>query len=91
MTKSKPTVTDTINGYPKPVRAGVLALRDLILETADEIEGVGLIEEALRWGQPSYLTSETGSGGLLFKAGASIPTDEVRQCIAMALTYHLRE
>ena len=34
-----------------------------ILELAASIEGVGEIEEALKWGEPSYLTSKTKSGG----------------------------
>lgn len=28
-------------------------------------EGVGRIEESLRWGQPAYLTPETGSGSTI--------------------------
>ena len=48
--------------YPQPARAKLLALRRLILETARTTEGVGRIEEALKWGQPSYLTPETKSG-----------------------------
>lgn len=34
----------------------------MIFETAARTDGVGEIEEALRWGQPSYLTPATGSG-----------------------------
>jgi hypothetical protein len=48
--------------YPQPARAKLLALRRLILDTASTTEGVGRIEEALKWGQPSYLTPETKSG-----------------------------
>lgn len=40
----------------------LLTIRGLILETAARTEGVGPIEEALRWNEPAYLTSETGSG-----------------------------
>ncbi|KRP88465.1 hypothetical protein ACVMIH_004905 [Bradyrhizobium sp. USDA 4503] len=48
--------------YPAPVRAKLLALRRLIFETAKATKGVGALEETLKWGQPSYLTPETGSG-----------------------------
>jgi len=48
--------------YPAPVKAKLLALRRLIFETAKTIKGVGALEETLKWGQPSYLTPETGSG-----------------------------
>ncbi|MGL3211588.1 DUF1801 domain-containing protein [Bradyrhizobium sp. BR 1433] len=50
------------DAYPAPVRAKLLALRRLIFETAKATKGVGALEETLKWGQPSYLTPETGSG-----------------------------
>jgi hypothetical protein len=37
-------------------------LRQLIFATAAETDGVGKIEETLKWGQPSYLTESSGSG-----------------------------
>jgi hypothetical protein len=40
----------------------LLALRQLIFDTVNTVEGVGPLEESLKWGQPSYLTSETKSG-----------------------------
>lgn len=40
----------------------MLALRQLIFEVAQNTEGVGALEETLKWGQPSYLTTQTGSG-----------------------------
>ncbi|HEX7924620.1 MAG TPA: DUF1801 domain-containing protein, partial [Bradyrhizobium sp.] len=42
--------------------AKLLALRRLIFDTAKATKGVGALEETLKWGQPSYLTPETGSG-----------------------------
>ena len=50
------------NAYRKPLRAKLLALRRLILDTARTTAGVGAIEETLKWGQPSYLTTATKSG-----------------------------
>lgn len=118
---------------PKPVRTKLLALRRLILDTAKSTKGVGRIEEALKWGQPSYLTPETGSGStiridrvkaadnqvavffhcqtglvetfrelypmfsysgnraILLDAGKKLPEAELRHCVALALTYHLRK
>jgi hypothetical protein len=55
-------VDAVFKAYPQPARARLLALRRLILDTAKTTEGVGRIEEALKWGQPSYLTPETKSG-----------------------------
>ena len=51
--------------YPKPVRQKLLALRQMIFDVAKKTPGVGKLEEALRWGQPSYLTPETGSGSTI--------------------------
>jgi hypothetical protein len=57
-----PAVAEKFAGYPPDVRDKLLALRTLVLETAAVTPGVGRIEETLKWGQPSYLTPETGSG-----------------------------
>jgi hypothetical protein len=48
--------------YPAPVKSRLLALRRLIFDTAKTTTGVGALEEALKWGQPSYLTTESKSG-----------------------------
>jgi hypothetical protein len=57
--------------YPRPIREKLLALRQLILDTAESTEGVGPLEETLKWGQPSYLTLET-------KSGSTIRIDQVK-------------
>jgi uncharacterized protein DUF1801 len=51
--------------YPAPVKAKLLALRRLILDTAKATKGVGALDETLKWGQPSYLTAATGSGSTI--------------------------
>jgi Domain of unknown function (DU1801) len=119
--------------YPPVVRARLTALRELVFETAARTPGVGPLTETLKWGQPSYLTEETGSGttvridrlkagdgyavyfhcqsGLIgqfrelypdtfrydgrraihFDAKDRLPVRELRHCIALALTHHLRK
>jgi Domain of unknown function (DU1801) len=62
---SDPAVDAVFSTYPKPVRTKLLALRRLIFDTAKATKGVGRIEETLKWGQPSYLTPETGSGSTI--------------------------
>lgn len=42
--------------YPDHVRDKMRALRALILNTAEQTEGIGKVEETLRWGEPSYVT-----------------------------------
>jgi hypothetical protein len=59
---STSAVEAVFDAYPKPVKGKLLALRRLILDTAKATKGVGLVEETLKWGQPSYLTPETRSG-----------------------------
>jgi hypothetical protein len=57
-----PAVEQAFGAIPAPVRRKLLALRRLILETAAATEGVGEIEETLKWGEPAYLTPRTRSG-----------------------------
>jgi hypothetical protein len=59
---SDPKVAAVFSSYPEPLRTKLLALRQLILDTARTTEGVGPLEETIKWGQVSYLTPETGSG-----------------------------
>lgn len=40
-------------------------LRQLIFDTAAATEGVGELEETLRWGEPSYLTTKSKSGSII--------------------------
>src|SRR5260370_4305956 len=64
-------VEAVFGAYPKPVKAKLLALRRLIFDTAKATQGVGALEETLKWGQPSYLTPET-------KSGSTIRIDQVK-------------
>src|SRR5262245_59403041 len=128
-----PAVDAVFAACPEPGRTKLRALRRLIFDTARATKGVGTIEEALKWGQPSYLTAETGSGStiridrvkspgnqvavffhcqtdlvetfrelypklsysgnraILLDADKKLPEAELRHCVALALTYHLRK
>jgi hypothetical protein len=66
-----PRVAAVFDAYPPPVRKKLLALRKLIFDTAAKTDGVGALEETLKWGQPSYLTSET-------KSGSTVRIDAIR-------------
>lgn len=54
--KVNPAVSVVFDKYPDPVRNKMLALRKLVIETAKEIDGITVLEETLKWGEPSYLT-----------------------------------
>lgn len=129
-----PAVARIFASYPAPVRAKLRKLRELIFSTAKRTPGVGALEETLKWGQPSYLTTETKSGStirldaikstpgnyalyfhcqttlvetfkekfgptfryegnraLIFSASDKMPETELRECIALALTYHSKK
>jgi hypothetical protein len=59
---SDPRVAALFKSYPPVVRGKLVALRELVFDTARKTKGVGKLTETLKWGQPSYLTAETGSG-----------------------------
>lgn len=59
---SNPAVARVFEAYPEGVRDRMLELRDLLFEVAVGLPEVGPIEETLKWGEPAYLTSVTGSG-----------------------------
>lgn len=51
-------VEELIDSYPSEVTNKLLELRNLIYETASEIEDLKEIEETLKWGEPSYLVKK---------------------------------
>ena len=55
-------VKHKFDAYPDHIRPRMEKLRDLIYEVAESTEGVGKLEETLKWGEPAYLTSKTKSG-----------------------------
>lgn len=65
MSRPPADVAAVLAAYPRPIRVEVLALRSLILHTAEKTPGVGAIEETLKWGEPAYLTSASGSGSTI--------------------------
>lgn len=54
--KSDDTVPDLIDNYPESIRGKVKDIRNLIIQTAEELEGVNTLSETRKWGEPSYLT-----------------------------------
>ncbi|MCH9632679.1 MAG: hypothetical protein S4CHLAM6_10170 [Chlamydiae bacterium] len=58
-------VSEIFDSYPPIFRKKLLFLRNLILKIAKEDPRIGSIDETVRWGEPSYLTSETKSGSII--------------------------
>lgn len=60
-------VADRFAAYPAHVKPGMLALRELVFETAAATPNAGEIQEALKWGEPAYVTKN--------KAGSTVRMD----------------
>lgn len=59
---NNPSVKKVFDSYPNTAKEKLLFLRQLIFEVAEKTEGVGQLDETLKWGEPSYVTTETKSG-----------------------------
>ncbi len=56
--KQNPAVNKKFQNYPVSVQDKMNHLRQLILEAAEELEGLQEIEETLKWNEPSYLAKK---------------------------------
>ena len=65
-----PDVARVFEGYPEAMREKMLRLRQIVLDTASETEGVAALEETLKWGEPSYLTKGGSTIRMDWKARA---------------------
>lgn len=54
--KTNPKVKEVFANYPDIVRDKMSSLRDLVIETAEETEGIETLEETLKWGEPGFIT-----------------------------------
>lgn len=68
--KTNPKVDEAFALYPKIVREKMQFLRALVIETAEETEGVHELEETLKWGEPSFLTKKGSTLRMDWKAKA---------------------
>lgn len=53
---TNPKVEEVFANYPDFVRVKMEFLRELVIETAEEIKEVTHLKETLKWGELSYLT-----------------------------------
>ena len=73
-------VAAAFTAFPPDVRRQLEQIRDLIFATAAETPGVGPLTETLKWGEPAYLTQESGSGTTI-RLGWNPSTD--RSCAVL--------
>ncbi|PHQ79702.1 MAG: hypothetical protein COB66_06325 [Coxiella sp. (in: Bacteria)] len=60
-----PDVASEYERFPTHIRTKLLVIRKLIFDVAASIPEVGAIEETLKWGEPSHLTSASKSGSTI--------------------------
>ncbi len=56
MLKTNPKINEVFARYPAKVRPKMQYLRELVIKTAKETEGIDELEETLKWGEPSFVT-----------------------------------
>ena len=66
--RTSPEIADKFNNYPDFVRDNMQFLRALVIKTAAETEGVHILEETLKWGEPSFLTKNGSTLRMDWKA-----------------------
>ena len=119
--------------YPDGLRRRLMELRQLIIDTAAQTDGVGEITETLKWNEPAYLPKKPnvgttirinaikgsparyamfvhcqttlietyrqhypdqinfeGNRAVIFDTDHALPREPLKHCIALALTYHMR-
>ena len=125
-----PAIQQAYSSFPESQQKYLMALRALVLDVAEALELPGGIEEAMKWGQPSYLPVKPRIGttvrigsfdeqnvalyfncqtmlvetfralfgdslsysknrAVLLNTSISLPDQEIRLCVKMALRYHL--
>lgn len=58
-------VSRAYDAFPASIGKRLLWVRELIFAAAAAHEGIGRLTETLKWGEPAYLTEETGSGSTI--------------------------
>jgi len=58
-------VKQVFESFPKDARKRLMEVRGLILKCAADDDAIGKLTETLKWGEPAYLTEQTGSGSTI--------------------------
>lgn len=56
--QTNPEVEVVFSNYPDLVKEKMETLRQLVLEVAEEVDEIEVLEETLKWGEPSYLAKK---------------------------------
>ena len=58
-------VKSIFDSYPLAAGKRLMQVRQLILKCASQDDAIGELTETLKWGEPAYLTAQTGSGSTI--------------------------
>ena len=58
-------VPQAFSGYPREAQAILLAIRELIFAVSKSDPEIGQLQEALRWGELSFLTEKPNTGSII--------------------------
>ncbi len=58
-------VKNVFDTFPADAQKKLLQIRQLIFNAAANDSAIGTVTETLKWGEPAYLTEETGSGSTI--------------------------
>ena len=70
-------VQEVYEAYMPAQKQALMALRELVFETANAHDKIGEVEEALKWRQPSFLT----------KTGSTIRIDKIKDSEDVAMYF----
>ncbi|WP_299223911.1 DUF1801 domain-containing protein [uncultured Aquimarina sp.] len=84
--KTNPKVESVYQNYTDPVRKKIMNLRNLIIETAEETDGISSLEETLKWGEPSFLTKKGSTIRIDWKKGKPNQYAMYFQCTSKLVT-----
>lgn len=77
---TNPKVQAVFDSYPPVLREKLLSLRQLILDTGSKTDGVGELEETLKWGEPAYVT--------INKSGSTVRIDRKKKSDSYAMYFN---
>ena len=60
-----PEVAAAFAAFPQDARRRLADTREMIFDAAAADDRVGALTETLKWGEPAYLTEESGSGSTI--------------------------
>lgn len=65
---TSPEFKSKLNQYPEPAKSKLEYIRALVHSTAEEVESIQVMEETLKWGEPSFVVKKGSTLRMDWKA-----------------------